>query len=111
MGGGRPPKDSVSADAKRLASANENGTFASTGNNDTNGGVQVPPEMQSAMDKEKNFQQAAEVVGTKVANDPGSVTKEDASYLESRERRAHGDIEKGGAAATARSLADKNEQQ
>jgi hypothetical protein len=113
MGGIRPPKGSISADAKHLAS-----TYESSASNATSygapptstGGGAVPPAIQSRLDKEANFQEAVDVVGTKMANDPESVTKEDAAYLESRERTAHGVVEKGGIAAQAQRLADKNEQ-
>jgi Seed maturation protein len=114
MGGARPPANSISADAKRLASAsekeNEDVTVANGSTMSTIGDT-VPPKRQSALAKEANFQEAAGVIGAKVANDPASVSKEDAALLARTERRAHGVIEKGGIAAQAQRLASKNEQE
>lgn len=101
MGQAQPPKDSISADAQRLASANERGVPASTG--------PLSPEEQSHLTKEKNFQQAAAEVGSKMATNPASVTKEDGDLLHSREQRAHGTTDKGGIASQAQSLAAENE--
>lgn len=64
--------------------------------------------MQSVVDKESNFKQAAAEIGSKMANDPASITKEDANLLHSREHRAYGATEKGGIASQAQSLASEN---
>lgn len=107
------PKDSISADAKCLASADEssasNAASYSAPPTSTGGGA-IQPVIQSHLDKEASFHEAVDVVGTKMANDPESVTKKDAASLESRERRAHGIFEKGGIAVQAQRLADRNEQ-
>lgn len=68
----------------------------------------ITPAEQSRLDRERNLQEALDIVQPKMAYDPKSVTQEDASLLESREQRAHGVIPKGSVTATARSLADKN---
>lgn len=69
----------------------------------------IPPEIQSRLDEEADFRDAVDAVKGKAAMDPGAVTMEDAAYLESGKRKAHGRVEKGGAAVTAQSLASQNE--
>lgn len=105
--GVRPPTDSLSAEAKRLAAANEkaaNGVDVNGSGTDS-----VTRSQQSALDKEGNFQEAAAAVGGKMASDPSSVTKEDAALLHSREQRAHDRAEKGGIAAQAERMVAENE--
>lgn len=60
------------------------------------------------MDREANYVEAADKVGTKMAMDPESVTKEDGDLVHSRETRAFGVTEKGGIASQAQSQAAKN---
>ena len=106
----QPPADSISAEAQRLASANKRGATinpsAATGPSATG---PLSSAEQSHLTKESNFQQAAAEIGSKMANDPGSVTKEDGDLLHRREQRAHGVTEKGGIAAQAQHLAAENE--
>ena len=71
---------------------------------------ELPPVIQSHLDKEKNFQDAVSAIEPKIANAPDTVTKEDADLLHSREVRTHGGVEKDSVTAQARSLAAKNEQ-
>ena len=71
--------------------------------------AKLPAVIQSHLDKEKNFQEAVDVIEPKIINAPETVTKEDADLLHSREVRAHGVVEKGGITAQAQSLAAKNE--
>ncbi|THW37314.1 hypothetical protein D6D21_08310 [Aureobasidium pullulans] len=97
-GQAQPPKDSVSADAQRLASANERGTAPKTG--------PLDPAEQSHVTRERNFEEAVNQVGSK---DPTQVTQDDANLLHSREQRAHGHTEKGGAASQAQSIATENQ--
>ena len=68
----------------------------------------MTPAEQSQLDKEANYAQAADEVGSKMANEPGNVTKEDGDLLHSRETRAFGATEKGGIASQAQSLASEN---
>ena len=75
--------------------------------NDPN--ANLAPAEQSQLDREANFAEAADKVGAKMANDPGSVTKEDGDLLHSRETKAHGITEKGGIASQAQSQAAANE--
>ncbi|KAI9710994.1 MAG: hypothetical protein M1820_002432 [Bogoriella megaspora] len=98
--GGDVPPDSIASDAERLAAANEQGRTS---------GRPLDPAEQSQLDKEANFQDAATTVGAKILNDPGSVTKEDANLLHSREQRAHGTTEKGGITSQAHHLVAENE--
>lgn len=102
-GQAQPPKDSISADAQRLASANERGDAPTTGSTGP-----LSPSEQSHLTKERNFQQAAAEVGAKIQNAPETVTKEDGDLLHSREQRAHGHTDKGGIAAQAQHLAAQN---
>ncbi|KAJ9648456.1 hypothetical protein H2201_000791 [Coniosporium apollinis] len=88
----------------------DQGTTGTASNNTSsvNTTSDITPAEQSRLDRERNLQEALDVVQPKMAYDPKSVTQEDASLLESREQRAHGVIPKGSVTATARSLADKN---
>lgn len=67
--------------------------------------------MQSQTTKQKNFEDAAAKVGSKLDTDPSSVTKEDAQLLHSRESRAMGGQQPrpGDLASTAQSVAAANE--
>ena len=101
----QPPKDSLTSTAQSVAAANERGdTVKAT----TTPGSDVTPAEQSQLDKEANYAQAADEVGSKMANEPGNVTKEDGDLLHSRETRAFGVTEKGGIASQAQSLASEN---
>lgn len=63
---------------------------------------------QSAFDRTANYAEAAHRVGSKMATDQSSVTKEDANLLHSRETRAFGATEKGGLTSQAQRLAAEN---
>nr|POF26077.1 hypothetical protein CFP56_22225 [Quercus suber] len=103
IGQGQPPADSISADAQRLASANEGATKApATKRRDD-------PASQSTADRVHNFEAVADRVASKMANQPEAVTKEDGDLLHSREQRAFGTTSKGGIASQAQSLAAENE--
>ncbi|GAB7364074.1 hypothetical protein MBLNU230_g4626t1 [Neophaeotheca triangularis] len=67
--------------------------------------------MQSQVGRERNFEQAAEEIGRKMATNPGAVTKEDADYLKSREARAEGVAQPGkdSLAAEAQRIVAANE--
>lgn len=101
-GQGQPPADSISAEAQRLASVNEGNTRVKNASN-------MNPAEQSAADRIENFEAAAEQVAPKLANDPRTVTKDDADLLHSREHRAFGNTSKGGIASQAQSAAAENE--
>lgn len=103
-GQAQPPSDSISADAQRLAAANE-GAMKPTP--DPKGDMSA--STQSAIDRKENFEDVAVNVGQKMKNDPQHVTKEEAGLLHSREQRAFGQTEKGGVAAQAQHLAAENE--
>lgn len=94
----------MSADAQRLAAANEGATKNAI---DPKG--KLSAEMQSAIDRKENFEDAAVGVGQKMKNHPTHVTKDEADLLHSREQRAFGETEKGGIAAQAQHLAAENE--
>jgi len=82
MGQAQPPSGSISSDAQHAAAVNEGATKQSTG---TTGG-NANPTSQSQQDRVENFEQAAQAVGSKMANDPQSVTKEEGDLLHSREQ-------------------------
>ena len=67
--------------------------------------------MQSQVTKQRNVEDAAAQVGSKLETAPESVTKEDASLLHSRESRAMGGQQppKGSLASQAQSVAAANE--
>lgn len=109
-GQGQPPKDSISAEAQRLASANEQGIARGTSQGTAStSSSDLTPEEQSLLTKESNFQVAASEVTQKMASQPEDVTKEDGDLLHSREQRARGRTEKQGIAAQAQSLASENQ--
>lgn len=62
---------------------------------------------QSHHDKENNLKIAELTIEPKI--EEGNISKEDAAYVQSRENRAHGHIEKGGVAAEALSKAQRRE--
>lgn len=107
MGG--PTKGDLASQAHSVAAANEQGATIqtnSTQRGNTNAGV--TPGQQSQMDREANFAEAADQVGSKLATEPESVTKEEGDLLHSRETKAFGATEKGGIASQAQRQAAKN---
>jgi hypothetical protein len=122
---GHTEKGGLTAHAQSVAARRQRGQSLSDGSthaaNDANGSSNNPsdgqgtsgnqglsPEEQSHKDKEANLRKVEFALRPKVEKDPEHVTKEDASLLVSRERRAHNVVEKGSLAAEAQSLADKN---
>lgn len=61
-----------------------------------------------AGNKEQEFQQAVNTIAPKMAHEPDHITEEDARLLHSADRRAHGNVEKGGVTAQAQHLAAEN---
>lgn len=103
MGGQQPPKGSLASQAQSVAAANERGDTIQT-----NDAAPLTPGEQSQLDREANFVQQADKVASKLANDPSSVTKEDADKMHSRETRAFGTTESGGIASQAQSQVAEN---
>ena len=66
--------------------------------------------MQSQTTKQRNLEDAAAKVGSKLDTAPETVTSEDASLLHSREARVMGGPTKGDLASQAQSVAAANEQ-
>lgn len=66
--------------------------------------------MQSQTTKQRNLEDAAAKVGSKLDTAPGTVTSEDASLLHSREARVTGGPTKGDLASQTQSIAAANEQ-
>ncbi|MCJ1299395.1 hypothetical protein MMC08_002187 [Hypocenomyce scalaris] len=67
--------------------------------------------LQSQVTKEKNLQQATAEVGSKLEQDPSSITSQDAEYLQSRAARATGgQVPQGSVASQAQHLAAAKEQ-
>lgn len=102
---GATEKGGIASQAQSLAAENAGDKKTSS---TVGGATNLTPEQQSQLDRETNFAQAADQVGSKMETNPGSVTKEDADLLHSREHRAHGLTEKGGIASQAQSLASEN---
>ena len=91
------------------AAANEQGATAQA-NGAPSGAVDanLTSAEQSQLDLEANYVEAADKVGTKLATEPGNVTKEDGDLVHSRETKAFGATEKGGVASQAQSQAARN---
>ena len=101
--GQQPPSGSLSSQAQHQAAINEGATSGSTT------AASMDSTTQSQMDRQANFQEAASTVGSKMVNEPGNVTKEEADLLHSREQRAFGVTEKGGLASQAQHQVAENE--
>ena len=101
MGGQQPQKGDLASTAQSVAAANERGDTVQANAN-------LNPAEQSKLDREANYVEAADKVGSKMANNPSSVTKEDGDLLHSRETKAFSTTEKGGIASKAQSLAAEN---
>ena len=63
VGGDQIPSDSLASSAQRLAIANEQGRTTGTGRG-------LDSAEQSHSQKEQNFKDVANTIGTKMANDP-----------------------------------------
>lgn len=107
LGGIRPPTDSIAAEAKRMAHANERGeTLSYIAATSTSQTSTLPDRSTRANhQKEANFQAAVDAIAPKMQNDPSSITKEDANLLRSCEARAHGQSKNGGITAQAQRFA------
>ena len=81
LGGTRPPSESVSAEAKRLASAGGNGGQANTNTRGLATGAQgaggVSNNAQSQTDRDTKYQEAIEEVVPKMKGEPDNVTQEE----------------------------------
>lgn len=107
MGG--PTKGDLASQAQSVAAANEKGaTVQSNSAQGSSVQADLTPAEQSQMDRNANYAEAAEKIGTKLATEPESVTKEDGDLLHSRETKAFGATEKGGIASQAQSQAAEN---
>lgn len=110
LGGQQPASGSISSQAQHQAAVNQ-GATASTGTSASAGtnAAPVDPNVQSQLDRQANYEDAASKVGGKLVNEPGNVTKEEADLLHSREQRAFGVTEKGGLASQAQHQVAENE--
>lgn len=103
------PTSDLTSKAHSVAAANEQGPTVQTKGAPTNGvDAGLTPAEQSQLDREANYVDAADKVGTKMATEPENVTKQDGDLLHSRETKAFGATEKGGIASQAQSLAAEN---
>lgn len=111
LGGQQPQSGSLSSQAQHEAAVNEGATSTSrNGTMSTSGNAgPVDPTVQSQLDRQANFDDAASKVGSKLMNEPGNVTKDEADLLHSREQRAFGTTEKGGLASQAQHQVAENE--
>ncbi|KAL9025912.1 MAG: hypothetical protein Q9196_005339 [Gyalolechia fulgens] len=103
LGGRQPASGSITSQIQHEAAVNEGATSTSTT------AASVDPAVQSQMDRQANFEDAANKIGGKLVNEPGNVTKEEADILHSREQRAFGHTEKGGLASQAQHQVAENE--
>lgn len=69
----------------------------------------IDPAVQSQIDRQANFEEAANKIGGKLASDPGNITKEEADTMHRREQRAFGQTEKGGLASQTQHQVAENE--
>jgi len=99
-----PTKGDLASKAQSVAAANEKGETVQTQASNS----ELNPTERSKLDREANYADAADKVGTKIETDPASVTKEDGDMMHSRETKAFGTAEKGGIASKAQSLASEN---
>lgn len=117
-GGIRPPRDTIAAESKRMASANEAGrdpVTSATKTADPAGVAKSSNETTVTSDASSSYktnlnklQAAIDVIKPKMDHEPHAITKEDAALLESVEKIALGRIQKGGLAARAQHLATEN---
>ena len=109
----QPPSGSISSQVQHQAAVNEGATGSTCTGNATasarTNAAPVDPTVQSQMDRQANYADAASKVGGKLVNEPGNVTKEEADLLHSREQRAFGVTEKGGLASQAQHQVAENE--
>jgi hypothetical protein len=91
---GQTEKNSVTASAQSFISHNRQNSPS----DQTNISPSVSKE-QSRHDREVNFKLAEMTLEPKIKNEPENVNQEDAAYIQSREHRAHGHVDKGGLAA------------
>ena len=106
LGGQQPLSSSVTSQAQHIAAMNEQGASVVRQNNTG----EAEPTVQSQLDRQKNYEDAAKMVKQKMEQDPAAVTKEDGDLMHSREQKAFGTTEKGGLASQAHKLANNNEQ-
>ena len=106
---GGPVKGDLASQAQSVAAANEQGATVQTNRpQGSSADADLTPAQQSQLDREANYVEAADKVGTKLATEPENVTKEEGDLLHSRETKAFGTTEKGGIASKAQSQAAKN---
>ena len=68
----------------------------------------LTPQEQSQLDRNANYAEQSDIVSSKLATKPESLTKDEANKLHSREQKAFGSTEKGGLASQAhRVIAEK----
>ena len=110
------PAGGVAQSTQKQTTINEGATSTSSPSYGTPGATsgqgqsgQLDPATQSKLDREANYREVADKVQPKMEQDPGSVTKEEANTLHSREQRAFGTTEKGGLASQAHRLVGENE--
>ena len=104
--GAQPAPGSLASQAASLASANEAGTTAAGGHEDS---VPLTPAEQSQLDREANFEEQAAKVKGKLETDPAGLSKREADAMHSREQKLFGNTEKGGLASQAQSQVAENE--
>ncbi|KAL8680650.1 MAG: hypothetical protein Q9186_003188 [Xanthomendoza sp. 1 TL-2023] len=96
-------KGGLASQAQHQVAENEGATTTRSNATPTNRNA------QGQTDRQRNYEDAASQVGDKLANDPSSITKDEADTLHSREQRAFGVTQKGGLTSQAHHQVAENE--
>ena len=110
---GNVQKGSITAQVQHAAAENEKRHSLET---PSNGNLAVKQSadttsighQQTRRSPEQRFLSTAEVLKAKLEQDPATITKQEANELHSHDRRAHGNVEKGGITAQTQHAADEN---
>jgi len=108
---GQTEKDGLTASAQSLASKKRHESLSDQTNISAQGSMEEYKHRkeQSQHDRELNLKLAEMTLEPKIKNEPEHLKQEDAAYLQSREQRAHGHVDKGGMAAQAMASVHKRE--
>jgi hypothetical protein len=101
---GQIEKYSVTASAQSFVSHNRQNSLS----DQTNVSPSASKE-QSQHDREVNFKLAEMTLEPKIKNEPENVNQEDAAYIQSREHRAHGHVDKDGLASQTMAIVHKRQ--
>ncbi|KAL8805267.1 MAG: hypothetical protein Q9182_002035 [Xanthomendoza sp. 2 TL-2023] len=106
---GQPPAGSISSQVQRQAFVNRGAAAASGTESSASTNATPASRVQSQIDRQANYEDAASKIVYKLANDPSSITRDEANTLHSLEQRAFGTTEKGGLVSQAHHQVAENE--